>query len=80
MNKLEYALITVNSILGVSITLEDARNILGIIILAFQVLLIIYNVILKIWAKIKNKDFEGIKEDIEDTIEDLQELNKEEKK
>lgn len=74
MNKIEYILICINSIIGTAITIEDARNWLGIIILLLQLILIIKNVSIKIYKRIKNKEYQYIDDDIKDAIDDIQEI------
>lgn len=73
MTKLEYALISINSVIGISITIEDFKNILGIIILTLQILLILWNLAKTIYHHIKNKEFDKIDDDIKDAIENLKE-------
>lgn len=74
MNKIEYVLIAINSIIGTAITIEDARNWLGIIILLLQLILIVKNLSIKIYKRIKNKEYEYIDDDIKDTIEDIKDI------
>lgn len=70
-DKLEYALIAINSIIGLSLTIEDAKNILGIVILILQGLLIIFNVSKKIYRRIKNKEYDQIDDDLKEAIDDI---------
>lgn len=70
-DKLEYALIAINSIIGLSLTIEDAKNILGIVILILQGLLIIFNVSKKIYRRIKNKEYDQIDDDLKEAINDI---------
>lgn len=74
MNKLEYILIAINSALGLSITIEDARNWLGIIILLLQLGLIIFNVAKKVYQRVKSKQYDLIDDDIKDAIDDINNL------
>lgn len=76
MNKLEYALISINSLIGLSITIEDAKNILGIIILILQAMLILYNVIRKIYQRIKRGEYDLIDDDIKESIEEIENIKK----
>ena len=76
MNKLEYALISINSLIGLSITIEDAKNILGIMILILQAILILYNVIRKIYQRIKRGEYELIDDDIKESIEEIENIKK----
>lgn len=70
-DKLEYALIVVNSVIGLSLTIEDAKNILGIVILILQGLLIIFNVAKKIYKRVKNKEYDLIDDDLKEAIDDI---------
>lgn len=70
-DKLEYALIAINSIIGLSLTIEDAKNILGIVILILQGLLIIFNVSKKIYRRIKNKEYDQIDDDLKEAIDEI---------
>lgn len=70
-DKLEYALIAINSIIGLSLTIEDTKNILGIVILILQGLLIIFNVAKKIYKRIKNKEYDQIDDDLKEAIDDI---------
>lgn len=74
MNKLEYAFISINSIIGLSITIEDARNFLGIVILIMQLILIIYNISRKVYNRIKKGEYDKIDDDIKEAIEDVKNL------
>ena len=74
MKYLERILFVVNSSLGVAITIEDAKNVIGIIILIFQALLVIYNVITKIVNHVKNGKVEEIPQAIQNGIDDLNQL------
>lgn len=80
-DKLEYALIAINSIIGLSLTIEDAKNILGIVILILQGVLIIFNVSKKIYRRIKNKEYDQIDDDLKEAIDDITKIKngKEEK-
>lgn len=70
-DKLEYALIAINSIIGLSLTIEDAKNILGIVILILQGVLIIFNVSKKIYRRIKNKEYDQIDDDLKEAIDEI---------
>lgn len=76
MNKLEYALISINSLIGLSITIEDAKNILGIIILILQAILILYNIIRKVYQRIKRGEYDLIDDDIKESIEEIENIKK----
>lgn len=55
------------------------QTILGIIVLSFQVLLIIYKCVVRIINHAKNKDVNAIQNDLEETIDDLQKLSDKDK-
>ena len=63
--------------LGITISIEQIETILGIIILCVQIALILYKGIFAIVKKVKNKDYSGIKEDIETMKDELEEVQKE---
>ena len=74
LNKLENGLI----ILGASFGLAQIETILGIVILLFQIALIIYKGIINVKNSIEKEEYDKIDDNIEDVIEDLKELEKEE--
>ena len=74
LNKLENVLI----FLGTSLGLAQIETILGIIILVFQIGLIIYKAIVGIIDLVKKEEYDKIDDTIEDVIEDLKDLEKEE--
>ena len=59
---------------GIGVSLVDIQNILSIILLCFNILWIIYKIIMKIIKY--SKDGELSKEEIEDIESDISELNK----
>ena len=59
---------------GIGVSLVDIQNILSIILLCFNILWIIYKIIMKIIKY--SKDGELSKEEIEDIENDISELNK----
>lgn len=69
----------VSIVFGVTIGIAQIESILGIIILVFQIVLIIYKFVRTIINRIKNKDYDGIEEDIKDTTEQLKELSDKDK-
>ena len=64
---------------GISISISMIHEILGIIILSFQVLLILYKGIRLIIQRLKNKDYNGAEKEIEQTIHDLEHLTDKDK-
>ena len=70
INVLEDVLI----VAGVSVSLAQIQTILGIIILSFQIILIIYKGVRRIIDHAKEKDFDAIEDDIKKTTEDLEKL------
>ena len=61
-------------VLGTAFGLSQIQTILGIIVLSFQVLLILIKFFKKIYKRIKEKNFEGIENDVEETIDNLNKL------
>lgn len=61
-------------VLGAYIGLSQIETILGVIILSFQILLIIYKGVFKIIEKIKNKQYKEISTDIQEITEELDKL------
>lgn len=70
MNKFENVLIGINACLGIA----SIESLLGVIILVIQILLIIYKCGVKIYEKVKKKDYKGITSDIEELKENLEDL------
>ena len=71
INKIEDLSICIASVIG----LAQIQTILGIIILCFQLVLILYKMCKKIIDKLKKKDY-TINEDIEQGIKELEEYQK----
>ena len=65
----------VSIVFGVTIGLSQIQTILGIIVLSFQVILIIFKCVMKIIGHVKNKDVAAIEHDLEETIESLENLS-----
>ena len=59
--------------LGVAISIDQIKTVLGIILLTVQILLILYKGIKLIVNKVKNKDVEGAITTAQDTIEKINE-------
>lgn len=70
MNKLETFLIGCNTLIGIA----NIYDILGVIILSFQILLILIKAGKAIYNKILNKDFDSAIQEAEDTIDKLEEI------
>ena len=63
--------------LGVAISIDQIKTVLGIVLLVVQILLILYKGVKLVVSKIKNKDIEGALHDANDTIEKInEEINK----
>ena len=60
---------------GVTISLIDLQTILGIIILSFQIVLILFKVGKRIYNAIKKKDINEIENAFKDGVEDLQNIS-----
>lgn len=73
MKEIDYALMTINTVIGI----DQMESIIGLIMLSLQIILIFYRLICGVHTKIKNKQVEGLGQDIENAIEDLQDLFKE---
>lgn len=69
IDKLENGLIVLGSLLG----LANIQEVMGIILLAFQILLIIFKCVIKVINKFKHNDLDGAIEDIEDLQKELDE-------
>ena len=63
------------SVVTGAIALENIEEILSIIILIVSIANIVFNMVFRIYNHIKNKDVEGIKQDIEDTESALKEID-----
>lgn len=70
MNKLETFLIGANTLIGIA----NIYDILGVIILSFQIILILIKAGKAIYKKILNKDFDSAIQEAEDTIDKLEEI------
>ena len=53
-------------VFGFTYALSDIESILGIIILCIQIIWLFSKFFLKVYAKIKNKDYDSIGKDVED--------------
>ena len=60
--------------LGVSLGIAQIETILGIILLVFQIILILFKCGRSIYLHVKNKDVDGIQNDLEDTIKQIEHL------
>lgn len=60
---------------GVTVALVDIQTVLGIIILAFQVILITYRMVRGIIEHYKKKEFDKIETDLQDGIEKLENIS-----
>lgn len=72
LDKVENVTIVLASCIG----LANIQEILGIIILVFQIILILYKSGKQIYDKIKSKKYDEIDDELEFTIKSLDELNK----
>lgn len=73
IEKIENGLIALASLIG----LANMESILGIIILAFQLVIILYKFGVKIYNKIKKKEYDSLLEDIEQATSELKQLQDE---
>ena len=76
LDKLENVLLLVGSYLGLS----QIESILGIVILSFQVVLVLYKMGYKLYEKIKNKKFDEVDDVIKEGVDELEDLSKTTKK
>ena len=74
LESIEKLTLGLNTFLGISLTFDDVYAILGIIILAFQVLSVVVRTIVKIIDKIKAKKYDEIDDVIEEATEDISEI------
>ena len=72
LDKLENALVLVGSYIGLS----QIESILGIVILSFQVVLVLYKMGYKLYEKIKNKKFDEVDDVIKEGVDELEDLSK----
>lgn len=73
-NIIDYSLIT----LGVTFSAQNIESIIGIILMCIQVVWLCSKMILKVKYHIKNKQFDKIDDAIKETIEDIEEVTKNE--
>ena len=73
MNKLEILEDTF-IVLGVALSIDQIKTILGIVLLVFQIAIILYKVIKIIVAKVKNKDIDGAIEVAESGIKQIEDV------
>ena len=73
IEKIENGLIALASLFG----LANMESIVGIIILAFQIVIILYKFGVKIYNKIKKKEYDSLLEDIEQATSELKQLQDE---
>lgn len=72
MNKnLSNVIDSVLLVFGFTYALSDIESILGIIILCIQIIWLFSKFFLKVYAKIKNKDYDSIDKDVEDLENEL---------
>lgn len=69
----------VSIVFGVTIGLSQIQTILGIVVLAFQCILIIYKCVVNIVKHAKSKDTDAIQKDLEETIDALENLSDKDK-
>lgn len=59
---------------GVALSIENIETLLGVILLAFQIILILWKLGLRIYEHIKNGKYNDVTEDIQKGIEDVTQL------
>lgn len=77
MNKAYNTYDTVLSIMGISFSLVNIQEFIGILIGVLTLINIFYKMISQIVKHVKNKEFDKVSEDIENGIEDLKKEGKE---
>ena len=60
--------------LGLTVSIADIQNFLSVILLIFNIVWIIVKFGVKIYNRIKNKDYDGIENDVKETKEELEKL------
>ena len=60
---------------GIAISLVDIQQLLSIILLVFNVLWLLTKFGIKIYERIKNKQYKEIAEDIKETTDELEDLS-----
>lgn len=60
---------------GIAISLADIQQVLSIIILVLDVVWILSKLGIKIYQRVKNKDYESIADDIKDSKDELEDLS-----
>lgn len=73
-NIIDYSLIT----LGATYSAQNIESIIGILLMCIQVVWLCVKMILKVKNHIKNKQFDKIDDTIKETIEDIEEVTKNE--
>ena len=57
--------------LGVAISIDQIKTVLGIVLLTLEIIWILYKGIKVIVKKVRNKDYEGAIKDAKETIEEI---------
>ena len=74
MSKIKWEVIEDATImLGLAISIDQIKTVLGIILLTFQIGLILYKGVKLVITKVKNKDYAGAIKDAEDTVKKVDE-------
>lgn len=66
------------SAVGVGYGIQNIQSLLGTILLVLSILNIIIKLVIAIFNKISKKDYNAIPKEIDDAIEDLEEVHKDE--
>ena len=69
--KLETMIDTFMTTIGLTYGLAQIHEILGIVILVLNIGWMLTRLVYNIYIKVKNKDFKGIEEDVNKTLDDL---------
>lgn len=79
LNRIMRSSVVVGTSLGLAITITDVYNILGIVVLLFQIGIIIAQVAMRIKDSFKKGNDEDIKKALEDGLTDLKKLQEKHK-
>lgn len=59
---------------GVALSIENIESLLGVILLGVQIFLILWKLGYALYKRIKNKDYKGVEEDVQNSIKSLKDL------
>lgn len=62
--------------IGLTISIDQIKTIFGIVLLAFQIVLIIWKVGTSVYKHIKNRELDKVEKDLQDGINQIEDLTK----